>query len=94
MVQTNQFELNWLDKGIEAQCKPNPAFPDGQHLNTFKDYKGEKCKVKLPYPAKRCGLYTVHCKVCDTSIGCTTAGRSDDPRSIVLKCGEIKGGRG
>jgi len=94
MTMTKQFKLDWIDKGTEAQCKPDPLFPDGRHLNTYNTYDGEKCKVTLPYPAKRCGLYTIFCKVCNASLGCTTAGRSDDPRSIVLKCNQLKGGQG
>ena len=81
----DQFKIEWLDRGREPQCPPDPAYPNG------KDVDGSvpghpSCKTDLPYPAKRCGYYVVTCRVCDTQYIATTAGRPDDPRSITVVC--------
>ena len=76
----SKFHVDWLDSGREPLCNPNPDYPDG------KDVGEGPCKVELPYPAKRCGLYLVFCLACGNLTGVTTAGRSDDPRSVRLQC--------
>lgn len=77
--------IEWMDRGREPQCDPNPNFPDG--IDVIGHDPGTKhCWVELPYPARRCGLYIVTCDKCMTSVACTTAGRRDDPKSITLKC--------
>lgn len=86
---TDDKTVTWLDRGLEPQVAPNPKYPDGKdiigHIN------GEPfCKVDLPYPAKRIGLYVIECKTCGVKIGCTTAGRPDDPRSITIACKQTK----
>lgn len=80
-----QFKISWVDSGREPQCEPNPAYPNGKDIHAPADAE-QTCMVKLPYPAKRCGLYVVRCEKCGMSVGITTAGRPDDPRSIVLEC--------
>jgi hypothetical protein len=81
-----QFEIAWLDSGKEPQCAPNPAYPDGVDLD-MSDGHWPSCKVELPYPAQRIGVYLVACMVCGRRVSCTTAGRVDDPRSIRVRCG-------
>lgn len=82
-----QFTVEWLDKGREPQCQPNPNFPNGRHVDLSHD--GDRvCFTDLSYPAKRCGLYVVECRTCGLRIGVTTAGRPDDPRSIKFACGK------
>lgn len=77
---TDKFQVKWFDRGRAPQCQPNPDYPDGIDV-------GEgPCKVDLPYPAKRCGLYIVHCHMCKATVGVTTAGRPDDPRSVRMEC--------
>lgn len=77
------FTINWIDRGREPTQPPNPKFPDGIDIDT-----GHRpaCKVTLPYPAKRCGLYVVECSKCGNRSAITTAGRPDDPRSVMLEC--------
>jgi hypothetical protein len=77
------IKVDWIDAGREPQCEPNPAYPDGMHIDS-----GAKwfCRVDLPYPAKRCGWFYVECDICGTNAMITTAGRPDDPRSIDLPC--------
>jgi len=83
-----QFDVQWLDRGREPQVAPNPAFPDGIDLD-LTDPGQPTCWTALPYPAKRCGTYVVECRICGLRVGCTTAGRPDDPRSIRMNCKPI-----
>ena len=79
------FKIDWIDRGREPQCAPDPAFPNGKDLPAPFGAT-QTCKADLPYPAKRCGLFYVECKVCGTNAMITTAGRPDDPRSVTLPC--------
>lgn len=79
------FKIHWEDSGREPQCQPDPAFPKGIDLVTARDDQ-LSCETELPYPARRCGVYIVECLSCGLSVGVTTAGRPDDPRSIRLPC--------
>jgi hypothetical protein len=86
MSDANHFTVEWIDHGREPKCAANPAFPNGIDLNETTDETEISCRVELPYPAKRCGMYTIHCTLCGKNIGVTTAGRADDPKSIRLLC--------
>ena len=90
---SEHLTVEWVDRNREPSCSPDPDYPDGKDISLV-GYDGDTCKKNLPYPAKRCGIYIVRCKKCEQSIGCTTAGRPDDPRSIELMCKELKGGVG
>lgn len=80
-------QITWIDRGREPQSPPNPEYPDGVDVDVTAGANGEKtCKVDLPYPAKRCGMYVIHCKTCDWITAVTTAGRPDDPRSVTIPC--------
>lgn len=81
----SNFNVKWLDRGREPQCKPNPDYPDGKDLDCSSP-NAPSCKADLPYPARRCGLYFVECKACGANAAVTTAGRHDDPRSVKLPC--------
>jgi hypothetical protein len=79
------FELRFIDGGQEARCKPDPKYPDGMDL----DISGGamiSCIIPLPYPAPRCGMYDVECKVCGFTAMVSVAGRADDPRSLRIPC--------
>lgn len=80
-----KFSVEWRDAGKEPKCAPNPAFPLGIDLDVS-DGAELACVTSLPYPAKRIGAFVIRCDVCGMSVGCTTAGRSDDPRSIKIPC--------
>jgi len=80
-----QFAIIWYDSGREPQCPSNPLFPQGMDIN-LQGTALHGCTVMLPYPAKRCGVYQLICKVCGLSVGVTTAGRPDDPRSLTVAC--------
>lgn len=89
---SGSFKIEWIDRGREPQCPPNPAFPNGIDLDTAKEFGKPTCHAELPYPAKRCGLYYVECNICGTNALITTAGRPDDPRSVDLLC-QTKGSK-
>lgn len=79
------FDIAWLDRGREPQCAPDPAYPTGKDLDGS-DGAEATCTATLPYPAPRCGVYIVECKTCGIRVGCTTAGRPDDPRTLKIAC--------
>ena len=81
---TGRFDIEWRDSGREPQCPPNPEYPNGIDLDV--SMSGQSCDVSLPYPAKRCGAYIVTCKLCGLTVAVTTAGRTDDPRSLKVAC--------
>lgn len=83
-----RFDLTWIDSGREPQCAPNPNYPDGIDADVTLGQR-PACRSTLPYPARRCGSYIVRCKRCHMSVAITTAGRPDDPRSIMMPCKEL-----
>jgi hypothetical protein len=83
------IKVRWTDRGVEPQCAPDPEYPDGKHIDISSGSK-RSCKTNLDYPAPRCGYYTVKCATCGFVAIITTAGRADDPRSVILPCKEVK----
>lgn len=86
MGLVQQFKLDWIDLAREPQCKSNPAYPDGVVVDLS---SGDRpaCEAVLPYPARRCGLYAIHCRWCKKTVAVTTAGRPDDPKLVRIACG-------
>lgn len=81
----SQHSVEWLDFGREPRCAPDPTYPNGKDVDASGGAE-RTCVVPLPYPAPRCGVYSVGCPVCKFKVAVTTAGRSDDPRSITIAC--------
>jgi hypothetical protein len=79
------FRVRWHDSGREPRSKPNPAYPCGIDAD-LSDGAAATCSLKLDYPARRCGAYTICCEDCGLFVVVTTAGRPDDPRSVKLGC--------
>jgi hypothetical protein len=79
------IEVVWIDGKRDPRCAADPAYPDGIDVDTARGL-AHRCKVPLPYPALRCGVYLLTCRRCGLKAAVTTAGRPDDPRSIVLGC--------
>jgi hypothetical protein len=79
------LHVRWIDRGREPKCAPNPRFPKGVDVDVSRG-AAQCCHKMLPYPAKRCGAYIVECSECGVSVGITTAGRVDDPRSVRVAC--------
>jgi hypothetical protein len=82
---TAHHKIKWIDSGREPSCPPNPLYPQGIDLDGTSGQKAT-CKVPLPYPARRIGVYLIDCSLCGANVLCTTAGRPDDPRSIRIAC--------
>jgi hypothetical protein len=79
------FDVKFNDSGRKAENPSNPKYPEGMDASVAQP--GQKsCTRRLPYPAPRCGTYSVVCRVCHFSCIITVAGRADDPRSITLPC--------
>lgn len=79
------IDVKFNDSGRYPKVAPNPKFPDG--INASCAQSGEKsCTFNLPYPAPRCGTYSVLCNKCKFTAIITVAGRRDDPRTITLPC--------
>ena len=79
------FQIEWIDRGRDPECAPNPAFPRGVDADASAGAE-TTCTTKLPYPAKRCGAYIIECDRCGVRVAITTAGRADDPRSVKIAC--------
>jgi hypothetical protein len=75
----------WIDHHMEPQCAPDPRYPAGIDLDISGGAR-ETCVTLLDYPARRCGVYLIQCRICGASFAVTTAGRVDDPRSVKLAC--------
>lgn len=84
------MKVEWIDGKREPQCAPNPEYPNGIAVDASGGAE-KTCTVELPYPARRIGRYMVECPVCGARTMCTTAGRTDDPKSIKVAC-HIEGG--
>lgn len=80
-----KHEIKWVDHKLEPRVKPNPDYPNGIDMDVSKG-ASVTCTVALPYPARRIGHYRIQCTQCGIVVGCTTAGRADDPRSIKIAC--------
>ena len=79
------FKIEWIDKHREPTCPAMPEYPNGIDV-TFAKPGQKSCKVDVPYPAKRCGMYVIECEECGLRVAATTAGRADDPRSVRIPC--------
>lgn len=88
----SDFDIEWIDRGREPTCEPDPAYPDGIDIDAAQG-TWPYCLVQLPYPAKRCGYYALKCRTCAMSLIITTAGRADDPRSVKVPCLLAGGGK-
>ena len=69
------FDVQWLDHRRQSQLPPNPDYPEGIDLDCSSP-PCPSCRVELPYPAKRCGVYLMTCRRCGLTAGCTTGGES------------------
>ena len=70
-----------------SEGKSDPRWPNGRPVILAN--AGEKfCSRNLPYPAPKCGSYEVKCLDCGKTATIAVAGRPDDPRIIVMRCGD------
>jgi hypothetical protein len=90
MTESAAFKVEWHDSGREPQVAPNPAYPRGIDLD-ISGGAAHACTAALPYPARRCGHYSIECRLCGIRVAVTTAGRPDDPRSVTIACKPMRG---
>lgn len=81
----SRFLTDWVDQHRESTYPANPSYPHGSAIDVALD-AAHACRVQLPWPAARCGLWVVTCRACGYAISLTTAGRADDPRSVRMPC--------
>lgn len=79
------ISVKWIDRFREPPQAPNPAYPNGRDIDLSQGVR-HACLAELPYPAKRCGYYSVLCEKCGYTALITTAGRLDDPKTVKLPC--------
>jgi hypothetical protein len=80
------IDVHFIDSGRDPKEKPDPKYPDGKHIDLAATAVQKTCCRSLPYPAPRCGVYKIKCKVCGLIVAITVAGRPDDPKSVNLPC--------
>jgi hypothetical protein len=85
LTDIDQFKLMWFDGHRSPKCPADPKYPDGVVVDLSNGGEAT-CKIELPYPAPRVGHYEIECRLCNIRVGCTTAGRRDDPCAIVIPC--------
>ena len=81
----SRFRVNWVDAGHDSTQPPDPTYPNGCAIDVALDAV-HACRLTLPCPAARCGIWVISCRACGFAIALATAGRSDDPRSARLPC--------
>lgn len=81
----SNISVKWIDRFREPTQPPNPKYPNGIDVDMARDAR-QACLADLPYPAKRCGYFSVLCETCGYTAIITTAGRIDDPRTVKLPC--------
>lgn len=79
------IDVKFNDSGRTATQPSDPRYPDGQDVSLAMMIQKVCCR-NLPYPAPRCGTYSIFCRVCHFTALVTVAGRADDPRTITLPC--------
>jgi hypothetical protein len=79
------IDVHFNDSGREPTCKPNPKYPDGMHIS-LAEPGVKSCTSNLPWPAPRCGTYSIVCRTCHFTALITVAGRADDPKIVTLPC--------
>lgn len=80
------IDVHFIDHKRRSEEKPNPKHPDGVDVSLSEHVLQKTCTRNLPYPAPRCGLYSIKCRVCGFAGLVTVAGRADDPRTITIPC--------
>jgi hypothetical protein len=81
----SRFFVDWVDMHRTSDQPADAAYPRGCAIDVALDAM-KACRLELPYPAERCGLWVVTCRACGFSIALATAGRADDPKSVRVPC--------
>jgi hypothetical protein len=81
----SRFLVDWVDQHRTSERPPDPTYPSGCAIDVALDAM-KACRLELPWPAERCGIYVVTCRACGFSIALKTTGRADDPRTLRVPC--------
>ena len=82
------IDVKFNDSGREPSQKADPRFPRGMTISMARPGQ-TSCTYNLPYPAPRCGIYSISCNICGLTVAVTVAGRADDPNKITLPCKRV-----
>jgi hypothetical protein len=77
--------VDWVDQHRPPKHPPDPAWPNGAAIDVALNAL-RACRLELPYPAARCGLWVITCKQCGYAMSLATTGQADDPRSVRVPC--------
>jgi hypothetical protein len=80
-----QFLVDWVDLHRSSDAPADPAFPAGSPIDVALDAL-RACRIELPWPAERCGIWLVTCQKCGLYIRLKTTGKADDPNSLRVAC--------
>lgn len=83
--EASRFFVDWVDHQHESTQPADPAYPNGTAIDVAMDAP-RACRLELPCPAPRCGLFVITCRDCGYAIALRTAGRPDDPRTVRMPC--------
>jgi hypothetical protein len=87
MSRQPQFKIEFHDLEREPQVPFRRAHSWGVDVPVpIGSEETLHCRVALPWPAPRCGLWLVACLECGCKVAATAAGRVDDPRSVPVPC--------
>jgi hypothetical protein len=81
----SEHSIKWIDGGREPLGPSDPAHQHGINLDLAHG-QIKTCTVELPYPAPRCGYFSVQCLTCRVSVSVVANGRADDPRMVMIAC--------
>ena len=81
----SRFLIDWVDQHRNATAPPDPAYPSGAAIDVALD-AARACRLELRYPAERCGVWVITCRLCGYAIALETTGQADDPCSVRLPC--------
>jgi len=85
MAEQHHFKLKFIKTADRATNPADPAYPKGMTIDQTAGRR-PACRVQLPYPAECPGVFVLTCEACDFRAVITTAGRADDPRSVLFPC--------
>lgn len=80
------IDVKFNDSGRTATQPSDLKFPNGRLVSVSPSPILKTCTRNLPYPAPRCGTYSIVCRVCHFTALVTVSGRADDPKIITLPC--------
>lgn len=89
-VVESRFLVDWVDQHRSSTSPADPTYPNGVAIDVALDAP-KACRVQLSYPAERCGLYVITCRVCALQCQGSLSGLAHArilvPMGVVLSAG-------